>query len=234
MPINAQFMDLVSDLKDEIGQATSVGLGVDFLQKLKYDIQRTYQSLYDDYDWPHLNTKAEKLLAAGSRYYDFPATVDLTAVSAVVPYYNGQFHSELQRGIGSSEYAMFDSYADVRSDPVMRWDTYWSGTTPQFEVWPIPASNDQKLYFFGKRKITPLVDDEDLCLLDDIMVVLFAAARILKRQNSADAKETLAEAQARFARVRANTGPAKKIRMGMGDRENNWQSGKVVLSVTGR
>lgn len=234
MPVNTQFMQLVSDLKDEIGQATSVGLGVDYLQKLKRDINRAYRSLYDDFDWPHLKTEDVKDLAAGQRYYDFPSKFELGGIASVVPFYNGQFHTALTRGIGTSEYATFDSYADVRSDPVMRWDTYFDGSTTQFQVWPIPASNEQKLYFFGIRKIDRLVNDDDLCLLDDEMVVLFAAIRILKRQDSADAKEALAEAQARFARMRARSGPSRTIRMGMGEQENKWQSGKVVLSVTGR
>lgn len=233
MPINTQFMQLVSDLKDEVGQASGVGVGVDFLSILKRNINRSYRSLYDDYDWPHLNVKAVKNLAAGSRYYDFPAEVELGGIAQVVPFYNGQFGCAIERGIGAPEYAVFDSYADVRSDPVQRWETIWSGSSTQFEVWPIPAGNDQKLYFFGKRKISRLVNDEDLCLLDDEMVVLFAAIRMLKRQQSPDAKEALAEAQARFARMRANTGPTRTIRMG-GSPRNGMGNRGIVLTVAGR
>lgn len=234
MPVNTQFMQLVSDLKDEIGQSSSVGVGVDYLSKLKRDINRAYRSLYDDYDWPHLNTKVKKDLAAGSRYYDFPAELDVGGIAEVVPFWNAQFQKPIDRGIGANEYAIFDSWNDVRSDPIMRWETHFTGSTTQFEVWPIPASNEQDLYFFGKRKITRLVNDEDLCLLDDEMVVLFAAIRTLKRQQSPDAKEALAEAQARFARMRANVGPTRTVRMGMGDQSNQWASGKVVLTVAGR
>lgn len=236
MPVNTQFIQLVSDLKDEIGQSASVGVGVDFLSKLKRDINRAYRSLYDDFDWPHLSTEVRKPLAAGQRFYDFPTEFELGGIREVIPFWNGQFHSAIERGIGAEQYAVFDSYADVRSDPIIRWDAYFNGTTTQFQVWPIPAGNDQAIYFFGKRKVSRLVNDEDLCLIDDEMVVLFAAIRILKRQQSPDAKEALAEAQARYERMRANTGPAREVRMGMGSRKNPWGPGGkgLVLTVAGR
>jgi hypothetical protein len=236
MPISSLFQSLISDLKDEIGQSSSVAVGVDYLSKLKRDINRAYRSLYDDYDWPHLRLVAPKALIAGSRYYDFPTGFELFGVQRVVLFYNNQFHSDITRGISAEQYAVFNSYDDVRSDPVLRWDTYWSGSVTQFEVWPIPVSNDQDVYFFGKQKISRLVDNDDVCLLDDEMVVLFAAIRILARQDSKDAKLALQEAQARFATMRKTTGPTRTIRMGMGSagRTDDWNSGKIELTVTGR
>jgi hypothetical protein len=227
-----QFSELIADLKDEIGHSSNVAVGVDYQTQLKYDINRAYESLYDDYFWPHLRLVADRIpLAAGDRFYDFPADMSLEGLESVEVWYSNQ-PLPVERGVGMREYALLDPDADARSDPVQKWDTQWdAGTsTVQIEVWPLPSSNNQELQLIGKVKLSRLVEDADVCHLDDRLVVLFAAARRLKRSKSPDADLALAEAQQRLSTLRARTGPSARVIMGGGETIEKRNRSTVVIA----
>jgi hypothetical protein len=91
----------------------------------------------------------------------------------------------------------------------------------QFEVWPLPASNGALVRFSGRRKITPLVGDDDRCDLDDQLVVLYAAAEVEAKKSQKDADLKLAAAKARLLTLRARTSDRRRVRMGMGESQED-------------
>jgi hypothetical protein len=77
-----------------------------------------------------------------------------------------------------------------------------------------------------------MVSDSDRADLDDRLIVLFAAAEILAKQKSPDAKNKLDMANARLLRLRANSQSASKtIQVGLGRKNRNIYSGKTVVVV---
>lgn len=224
-----QFVQLISDLRAELGKSVDPAVGVADLPSLKQTIGRVYESLYDSYDWPHLTRFFDKTtLLAGERFYDFPEDTDYDKVERVVIWDNTS-PIGIDRGIDFEEYAQFDSNEGVRSDPVMKWDVRDVDGATVLEVWPIPSSNGYSIQFKGKKKFVPLVDDADLCLLDDQLVVLMCAAELLPRSKSADAQLKLAAAQQRLgmtkARSKAGSG---SIRMGLGKTPRDVLTRSVV------
>lgn len=212
-----QFLQLVYDLRAELGRASDPAAGVSDLPSLKQTLARTYETIYDDYDWPHLSIIADRTpLQAGERYYDFPANIGYEGIEEVVIWWNGQ-PVPLTRGIGFEHYAEFDPESDNRSDPATHWDVRFTGTREQMEIWPLPASSNS-IQVRGKRKFTPLVDESDLCLVDDNLVVLSAAVELLPRQKSGDAQVKLAALQSRYGRVkgRSKGGSNRSYRIGLG------------------
>lgn len=226
-----QFIQLVYDLRAELGRAVDPAAGVSDLPSLKQTIARTYETLYDDYDWPHLAVVTDRVpLNAGQRFYDFPDPVEFDGVEEAVVWYNGQ-PLKLERGIGFEHYAAFDSDADERSDPALRWDVRHTGLREQMEIWPVPASA-QQVQFKGKIKFKPLVDEADVCLLDDNLVVLYAAVELLPRQKSGDAQIKLAAAQQRLAKMKARSkGGSTTIRIGLGGASGAPVSTRSVVRV---
>lgn len=214
MAIGTQFSELIDMLKNELGRSTNVGVGVDDRPQLMHHINRSYAILVSTYKWTHLKHIPTRIaLAAGQRLYDLPASLKLDGLTNVTCW-QGTTHTNLDRGIGDEEYAAFDSNSDVRSDPAMKWDTRFNGTVTQLEVWPIPASNSLELELTGNYVTPRLVDDEDRCWLDDFLVVLGAAARLLARQKSDDAAIVREEFNAYLHRLRANEGPGISVTMG--------------------
>lgn len=226
-----QFLQLVYDLRAELGKAVDPAAGVADLPSLKQTIARNYESLYDDYDWPHLSVISERIpLSAGQRYYDFPDNMGYEGVEKVVIWWNGD-PVDLTRGIDFEHYAEYDSESDERSDPATHWDVRFTGTKEQCEIWPLPASSNS-IQFKGKRKFTALVDETDLCMIDDHLVVLTCAVELLPRQKSGDAQVKLAALQSRYGRLKGRSkggsNRSYKIGMGSGTPETGAPSRSIV------
>ncbi len=205
---------LVEQLKAETGHSVSVSVGVDQVPLFKQTIRRVQETLYDDYDWPHLRVMPTKDLAAGQRHYDLPTDLNLERIEEVAIWYSNSAEP-ISRGISFEHYSQYNSENDERADPVRAWDLRWTGSATQVEVWPIPAGDDQYLQFRGIRNLRALTEGADVADLDDRLIVLFAAAEILARQKSADAQVKLNLAQSRYSRLKGRvTGGADMIRLG--------------------
>lgn len=228
--LRKQFGQLQSDLRAELGRNNDPGVRAGDLPQIKQVLSRVYETLYDEYDWPHLNEIHERItMQAGERYYDFNDTLDYDKITDAVVWYNGQ-PERIHRGIRFEDYALYDSEADDRSDPVQKWDVRYVAGVAQLEIWPIPSSNTVEVQFEGKRKFVDLVDDADLCLLDDTLVVLEAAGEIAPDKD--DIQRKLIAARRRFGIVKGRgKGGSTPIRIGLGSSEPKPTG--VVVRIAG-
>jgi hypothetical protein len=233
MARNRQLTQLIDDLRAEVGHAVSASVGVDNLPSLKRILRRTQDSLYEDFDWPHLRVLPTKAMAAGQRYYDFPTDLNYERIEEVVIWYSGQPHG-LVRGIGFGDYAQYDSDSGDRSDPQLKWDIRHTGTNEQMEIWPIPSSNSNTVQFKGIRPLGDLIADADTCDLDGNLIVLFAAAEILTRQKSEDAQAKLAAANSLYLKLKGRTKGATKMAVLGGGNDTDLESyrGHTIIRVS--
>lgn len=227
------FSELVSQLRDELGRANSASVGVSDLSSLKQTINRVYESVYDEYDWPHLRKHFTRTtLSAGQQYYDFPDGLNYERIESARVWYNS-IPIDIRRGITVDDYAAYDPAADERSDPALAWDVKYTGSGEQMEIWPLPASSTQKIQFTGLQSISTLVDDADTCLIDDKLVVLFSAAQLLRRQKSEDAETVLSLARARFQTLRRRSkGAQEPVRMGLGDSGRQRSANRTTVYIS--
>jgi hypothetical protein len=202
-------------LRDELGRSASVAVGVEDLTRLKHHINRAYANRVDKHNWPHLRRTFDPVaLNAGQRYYNFPSGLNFDRVERAWTWWNAT-PCPILKGITVDHYAVYDSTDDVRSSPVQRWDVRSIVNAIQFEVWPLPADNNQSITFMGVRTVTKLVNDIDTCLLDDYLVVLDAAASIEKDVEKRRVK--LLEAKDRYETVMSNAeSAAEPISLNMG------------------
>lgn len=160
-------------------------------------LQRVQRQLWNDYAWPHLRARRDVATVVGERYYDFPADLSLDRVESVSVRWSGRW-VPIERGIGDREYNAYDSDADVRVDPVLRWAPYEGG---QFEAWPLPATASS-LRFVGIKALAPLAVTADTCDLDRDLLVLYVAAEVLAESKSPRAEAVAKRAQAHYAKLR--------------------------------
>lgn len=229
-----QLTQLVQALRNETRRTPRVSEGVDDLPHLKQVIRRVQETLYDEYDWPHMRVKPTKALSAGQRFYDMPTdpALNLERIEQVAHLW-GDTWRPIERGIGFEQYSTYNPDDDERADPVLRWDVQWQTSAAQLEVWPIPATAGT-LKFIGIRALGALVSDEDTADLDDHLIVLFAAAEVLAASESADAGAKLAAAQARFRSLkkRAKAGD-RDIRLGLGSGGGSGKPFRATVRVSG-
>jgi len=232
MARGTQLLSLIAQLRAETGRTQNVAVGVDEVENLKVILQRTQELLYDEYEWPHLRVQRTISLLAGSRYYNLPSDLNFDRIQDVKLKYNGVY-TDVERGILFDDYSVYDSNADTpdRSFPVLKWDIRHTGSTEQLESWPIPAEA-ATLYLFGTKKLSNLIQESDRADLDDRLIVLFAAAEMLARQKSADAKNKLSQAERRLLMLRRNSqAGSKTVQVGLGNGRRPPNTGKTVIVV---
>lgn len=232
MALNTTLSAMIDMLREDVGRSVNVGVGVDDVPSLRRHINRSYALLRHAYDWPHLRHIPTRIrMNAGQRFYDIPNTLDLNTLTQLVAF-QGNLPRLLARGVSYEEYAVFDSDHGMTSDPAQKWDLRNDGTATQIEIWPLPASSNETIMLEGSYTAPPLVDDDDECKLDDNLVVLGAAARILKRQGSADADLAISEFNAHLTNIRKGIGPSHRVILG--DEHAAMPRRSRVLIVAGR
>ena len=233
MARKTQLLSLIAQLRAETGRTQTVSVGIDEVENLKEMLRRVQEQLYDEYDWPHLRVQKTVALAAGQRYYDLPTGLNFDRIEDVRLEYNDVYQG-IDRGIELEDYSIFNSNASTpeRSSPSLKWDIRYTGSTEQIEVWPIPNDNIQTLYFLGTQSLSDLIQESDRADLDDRLIVLYAAAEVLARQESKDAQAKLEQANNRLATLRKNSiKKAPMIQMGLG-RVRGTDRNKVKIVVS--
>lgn len=207
-------------LKARVGVSLNIAAAQDAMfNQLLADFQKW---LAGRYDWPFLEARFDSNVAANGRYVDFP-TNDIMAQTVTMnlerPYKAevkwNELWSLLEYGIGTPEYNYLDSdLAGQIQDPIQRWQ--WR-TQAKYEVWPMPATA-QTIRFTGQRNVAALVADSDEADLDDELIVLGVAARVLMRSKQKDAGFVQSMFTEQLTRLRASyPGRPKGIVFGEAD-----------------
>jgi hypothetical protein len=218
-------LKLLQDLRAEIRASGNVAHHASSRESHVVLLQRVQEDIYDRHDWPLLRIERSLDVQAGQRYYDTPDDINIDRLESIEVRY-GQQWVPLSYSINSDHLSAWDSDLDERSWPVERWQIYEG---EQIELWPIPAANadtvslDGRLKLTGIKKLPPLVADSDVCVLDDRLVVLYAAAELLAASGAKDAPAKLQAARERERMLTSNTSKIKKFSLSGRDDDSGWK-----------
>jgi hypothetical protein len=223
MALRKTLNELVESLRKECRLSSNTSRGIDDRDFLEELLRRHYYQLAEEHDWEHLQIKRDasisrKSVAAGQRHYDFPTALNVQKIEKAWVLFSGTWR-ELEYGINFPEYTAQDPEEDQRADPVLAWDFY-GGT--QFEVWPLPASNHSadapyQVAFQGQKTVEQLTQTTSRADLDDMLIVLAAAAEVLAGNDNEKVAALKREAFARrLDTVRGGLSSKTRIRVGMG------------------
>jgi hypothetical protein len=210
--------DLVRQVRAEARLSTSSSKGLESEEYLIQIIRRIYETLWDDYDWEQAKltrTDGEIAVVAGTYLYDLPANAYYEGISKVWTQDSGGQWLELNYGIDRTHMNQHDSAADERADPVQRWAAHNAGTKTQIEIWPRPVSNG-KIAIEGKRKPTTLKDGDSIVDLDDLVLVLLAAAEVMVDSKPKEAQMKSEAASMRLLKMRVRASPKTRWTIGRG------------------
>jgi hypothetical protein len=214
MATGTALTDLVVMLKGELSADSDSGVSPGGDDVLRAQLATQQKWLAKRYDFSDLNIRSEMNLVAGTRYYDFPAGIDVGGKIAIECYWSTLWYS-VEPGITLINYNTLNPELNQRLDPVIRWQKYRPDTTKvQIEVWPVPASVT-RLRLTGQMVLPALAADGDVCALDDLLIVQWTAAKLLARMKSSDASAMLAEAQETLKRlIGSDNSPSQVFSMG--------------------
>lgn len=198
MARGTSLLELRAMLRSEIGASPNVAMGVNTINQMDQTLRRTQERLWSDFDWDFGYIERDEQLFNNQKYYTFDPEIDYDRIVTTHVSFSEIWHP-VDYGIGPNEYNQFDSARGQRTEPVLRWRHYEGN---QFEVWPVPTTNNQKLRFKAVKKLGPLIADNDVATLDDNLIVLYAAAEFLTRAKAEDAQAKLASAVAHYNRLK--------------------------------
>lgn len=212
-------------LRAEIGASSNVAMGVNTQDQYDHVLRRTQARLWADHDWSFGFIERDEPLLKNERYYAFDNDIDYDRISMASVRW-GDIWRPMQAGITPELFNTFDSDAGETSTPAMRWQHYEGN---QFEVWPVPSENGQILRFRAIKKLPPLLSPADTAVLDDNLIVLFAAAELLGRSKAADAPAKLSQATSHYNKLKGNSNKDDRFIFGGG-----IGSGETFRNIGGR
>lgn len=235
MALYTTFGEIQSMVRAESRLSTNPAVNASANERIKQIINRVYHWLAEKHDWEHLNYVAPRFpLAAGQTDYDIPAGIDQNRMIEVVLWW-GNLPYPLDPDISIREKAAYN--ATNRVDPAQRFMlvSNEAGST-QIRIWPTPASNSGEIEIRGTRATPKLVNSADICLLDDMLVTLFASEAMLRPINKDDADGKLAAANEMLRTLRSNsvlpqTGGRAMPRMGLEKNVATIADGKIIVRV---
>jgi len=219
-----------SMLKAEVGDFTGTNTQSDAEYTQLIDNMQKW--LASEYDWPFLAERWNAACAAGQQFVAFPTVNDRGANTVInferpvlVERYYNQIYNEIEHGIGAAEYNVSNIAKNQQQDPIRRWrmstNTSEAANADQFEVWPVPVT-DQSVRFTGQRKVLTVAADGDKLDFDDMLVVLLVAAEKLTRSGQPDAKLKLEKATRLLERQRQHYPvPERAVILGGGFEQKN-------------
>ena len=219
---------LVQMVRAEARLTTSSNAGLNSDQNIRAIIARTYEDLVADYTWPHLLDDFTVTLQAGQYLYAVPDGVTqerLMARNAFVYYATDARRWPIEAdAITWEHYNLMDPEVTAgRMDPVRLWQMR---SDDMIEVWPCPATDGGILTFKGVRKVTRLVNDADVCVLDDRLLVLFSAAEVLGAEAG---KPKLTQAQQLLRRLEGQENKRRTYSM-VGSHRPRIGAGRLLVT----
>lgn len=202
----------------EAGLSTKPGHGAFSVDRINQLINRTERMMFTEDEWPTLHFEERTTVLADGQYTPLPTNISFTMIDSVHVAFGSEWH-KVSYGIGARERTIYNE--TQRSTPIRRYE-YRADRPTEIEVWPIGAQ-EQELMFAGSRTIGGMAEETDLCALDADVIVMRCAARILGRDNQADAALMLEEARLLTNHLLKRQGSAKRDPIQMGRR-----SGRVL------
>lgn len=159
----------------------------DRIRQLLNRFERDYATRFS---WKSRRFEAQVTVPANTATATLPSGMSFTMVSEVWCQ-SGSDWLPVAHGIGAAERSLYPT--GTTGSPICRWEVQ-SADPQTFEVWPVSAQAEV-LRFTAERAAGQMVNDGDLCVLDGDLLVLRAAAEILKPTDMKDAQDKARQAE---------------------------------------
>jgi hypothetical protein len=226
MARGATLESLLTSLRVELGLSTNVAHNIQARDAQIALIQRTQETLWDDFTWPHLRVYRYIALEAGTRYYDPAACLKYDNTGALAAagdmqidrvssmwVRDGSIWRPMYVGVTEDDFNAWNSDTAQQSWPPRRWQVAEGN---QIEIWPIPGLSsdtdigENLIRIHGERNLAPLVEATDRADLDDRLITLTIAAEMLAGEKG-EKKAVLAKR--RMLQVRGNNVKKRRFKM---------------------
>lgn len=206
-----QLSQLLDQLQAEAGMSLLPASATSSKDHRIQILNRVQDRLYKAFDWDFAFVKRDVPTVPGDRYLNLPADIELERINYVRISSGtaGNDWRPMGYGIGEANYR-------VTAEGTNGCPQSWAPSEDnKFEIWPA-ADAAYRVRFRGVKVLPLMVNPSDRAVLDDTLIVLFAASELMKRQKLLDWEDKLREGQLHFTRLRSMNGANKREPFVMG------------------
>lgn len=211
---NQTLGQLKADLRSELRQSSNPAVAQSSDHILLNALKKAQSWVHAAHSWPHMRSRRDILLQAGSFQYNWPAEMDYENVEEVWTKYGDRWLPVKLFTEDDETYNAYDTDQNVRTAPVLR---YRILSDTQLEVWPIPSENgiaggNGTLRIKGLLRPPQLSGDAVTCPFDDDLIVLVAAARCSRAKK--EREMIMQDASALMHRLSGKSSTATNFHIG--------------------
>lgn len=174
-------------------------------------LNRVQARFYAAFDWDFAFIKRDVAMTQGTRFAPLPGDIDFDRVNSTAISQGTASDDWRPLGYGITEREYAQTGEGVQGAP-QKWAPAEGGV---FELWPVP-DDTYRMRFRGVQVLPLMVNNSDRAVLDDTLLVLYAASELMKRQKLPDWEDKQREAQLHFTRLRSFSGGNKRAPIVMG------------------
>ena len=201
----ATLPQLVTGVRAEAGHALTATQGLNGVETLKHLIQRTEYELWTAFQWPTLEIFEDMPAQVGQYIYAYPPEMGFDQIRQVLWAPNGStIWTAIEYGI-PHQCILPGGGNSMEGPSAQFWKTQGED---QFRIWPTPSSTGN-IRLVGMTPLNPLIEDDDFCTLDPVLITLFVASELLTRAKASDAQAKEQKAQRHLKELLGNKISAK-------------------------
>lgn len=191
LPLKRTLGDIRSDIQIRLGFGMAGQAGIVNSALIDSMIRSAQNQLYEQYDWLELKGVEERATGSNQALYDYPADCNVERPVTFSILWGGRY-IPLKEGI-----SVYDRGTNAGSIP-MKYER-----REQYELWPVPQSNDLTIRIEYIKTLSPLVVDTDRVSLNSEAVFLHALANAKAHYRQPDSQTYASQLDSLLSRIKA-------------------------------
>lgn len=191
LPLKRTLGEVRSDIQIGLGFGMAGQAGVVNSPLIDSMIRSAQNQLYEQFDWIEMKSVEERQTGTDQQFYDYPEDCNVERILRMWVKWGGRY-APLAEGI---------SFADRSFNPGGVPQKY--ERRDQYELWPIPASNDYTIRIEYIRTLDPLNVDSNRTSLPSEIVYLHALSNAKAHYRQPDAQTYASQLDALLVKYKA-------------------------------
>jgi len=191
LPLKRTLAAIRSDIQTRLGFGMAGQAGVVNSALIDSMIRSAQTQLYEQFEWLEMKAVEERLTGSDQQFYDYPADCNIEGILGISIKWSGRY-IELKEGI---------SLADRSWNPGGVPQKY--ERRAQYELWPVPATNDYTIRIEYIKTLAPLNVDGDRTSLPSEIVYLHALSNAKAHYRQPDANTYASQLDALLSKLKA-------------------------------
>lgn len=191
LPLKRTLGDIRSNIQSRLGFGMAGQSGVVNSALIDSMVRSAQEQLYVQFDWNELKAVDERLTGSDQKFYDYPSDCNIERITGMWVIWGGR-HIPLIEGIDSNDRSFNPGGVPAKYE-----------RRDQYELWPVPSSNEYTIRTEYIKTLSPLNVDSDRTSLPSELVFLHALSNAKQHYRQPDAQTYASQLEALLSKLKS-------------------------------